>query len=343
MYGLGAIKGVGKAAIENIEAMQEKHGDFKDLNDLCAKSDSQKLNRRVLEALIVSGSMDSIESNRALLMNQLSIAMLQAEQHQRNESLGQNDMFGGFSKINTPAKKDFNSEEAWSEQKRLSGERNTLGLYLTGHPVERYKKELVRITGQKIVDILNTANERVVHTSERYQRKVTKVAGLIMTMRVRNIGSSKLAFAVLDDNSARMEAVLDYEKHGHMLNKDQILIIQGYLKFDEYTQSQQIRAQEVYNLDEARRKFATGLRIKIKTEKQTNGLLDEIYSVLSSNLDGECEVRIDVENNTAASSWLLAESWRISPNEDMLEKLQGINGVLQTDILYSGTNKKVIE
>ncbi|MEG3592489.1 MAG: DNA polymerase III subunit alpha [Pseudomonadota bacterium] len=343
LYGLGAIKGVGKAAIENIEAMQEKHGDFKDLNDLCAKSDSQKLNRRVLEALIVSGSMDSIESNRALLMNQLSIAMLQAEQHQRNESLGQNDMFGGFSKINTPAKKDFNSEEAWSEQKRLSGERNTLGLYLTGHPVERYKKELVRITGQKIVDILNTANERVVHTSERYQRKVTKVAGLIMTMRVRNIGSSKLAFAVLDDNSARMEAVLDYEKHGHLLNKDQILIIQGYLKFDEYTQSQQIRAQEVFSLDEARRKFATGLRIKIKTEKQTNGLLDEIYSVLSSNLDGECEVRIDVENNTAASSWLLAESWRISPNEDMLEKLQGINGVLQTDILYSGTNKKVIE
>ena len=99
----------------------------------------------------------------------------------------------------------------------------------------------------------------------------------------------------------------------------------------------------MFSLDEARRKFATGLRIKIKTEKQTNGLLDEIYSVLSSNLDGECEVRIDVENNTAASSWLLAESWRISPNEDMLEKLQGINGVLQTDILYSGTNKKVIE
>ena len=77
-------------------------------------------------------------------MNQLSIAMLQAEQHQRNESLGQDDMFGGFSKISTPAKKDCNLEEVWSEQKRLSGERNTLGLYLTGHPVDRYKKELLR-------------------------------------------------------------------------------------------------------------------------------------------------------------------------------------------------------
>ncbi|HMQ12303.1 MAG TPA: DNA polymerase III subunit alpha, partial [Candidatus Competibacter phosphatis] len=170
LYGLGAIKGAGEGAIEALWRERERGGPFRDLFDLCQRVDLRKLNRRVLEALVRSGAFDALGANRATLMAQLPEALRLAEQHSRNDAAGQNDMFGLATAEETPARVPYvaavtagtnqpavqpgctamppagcsgnNVQREWDEEERLRGEKETLGVYLTGHPINRLKSEL---------------------------------------------------------------------------------------------------------------------------------------------------------------------------------------------------------
>ncbi len=141
-YGMGAIKGVGLAAIEGIIAERTEKGAFRDLFDLCRRIDLRKANRRVLEALIRSGAMDALGDNRASLMASLPAALHLAEQDARDATAGQVDLFGLAAPQADAATTDVSAHTAhlpeWDEAERLTGEKETLGLYLTGHPIARY-------------------------------------------------------------------------------------------------------------------------------------------------------------------------------------------------------------
>ncbi|MCK4675249.1 MAG: DNA polymerase III subunit alpha, partial [Gammaproteobacteria bacterium] len=146
LYGLGALKGVGEAALDGIIAERDENGEFVDLYDFCRRSDTRKVNRRVMEALIKSGAMDSLGPNRASLIASLSNAVQLAEQNQKNASVGQDDMFGSSDEPDTHANVHIIEVEDWDDETRLSNEKETLGLYLTGHPISRYEQELRRFT-----------------------------------------------------------------------------------------------------------------------------------------------------------------------------------------------------
>ncbi|HLY52304.1 MAG TPA: DNA polymerase III subunit alpha, partial [Steroidobacteraceae bacterium] len=132
-YGLGAVRGVGAGAVEGLIDERSARGPYRSLEDLCRRLDLQKINRRVLEALLRSGSLDGLGENRATLMDRLPAAMQLGDQNTRAHAAGQDDMFGGLGAIEraTPGARRAALPE-WSESVRLAGERETLGLYLTG-------------------------------------------------------------------------------------------------------------------------------------------------------------------------------------------------------------------
>ena len=135
VYGIGAIKGVGEGPIEAIIEARENQGAFKDLFDFCAKIDIKRVNKRVLEKLVLAGALDNLGPHRAALMASLPDAIAAAGQHAKAESFGQSDMFGLLTTEPDEVEQAFADVPLWPEKVWLEGEKDTLGLYLTGHPI----------------------------------------------------------------------------------------------------------------------------------------------------------------------------------------------------------------
>jgi len=208
VYGLGAIKGVGQAAIEALLAARREGGPFRDLHDLCRRVDLRKVNRLVLEALIRAGACDGLGPNRATLMARLGEALAAAEQHGRDADAGQTDLFGGPVAAPLQGGPEPALEE-WDEAERLAEEKKALGLYLTGHPYARYEAELAPLVRARLADLAGLA------PGAREER--VRVAGLVVQLRVRKTQrGGRIAFLTLDDGTGRVEVrVFDevFERH----------------------------------------------------------------------------------------------------------------------------------
>ena len=224
-YGLGAIKGVGLSAIEVIIKAREEGGDFLSLFDFCKRIDLRKVNRRVLEALIRSGSMDFFGVSRSTLSYNLSKAISLSEQYSRDNISGQNDMFG----LDAQEKNEDNTSDIsqykilpdWSDKERLIGEKETLGFYLKGHPINRYENEIKEIVSTRL--------------SECRLGNVF-VAGYIMSIRTRTGSRGHMAMIRLDDRTARILVNIysdEYQKYRNLLIKDQLVFVKGKAMEDD--------------------------------------------------------------------------------------------------------------
>ena len=162
VYGIGAIKGVGEGPIEAIIEARNAGGAFYDLFDFCARVDLKRLNRRVIEKLILSGAMDKLGPHRASLMATLEEAMKAAEQHAKAQAVGQNDLFGLLAPEPENSAKAFKQVPIWPDEVWLEGERETLGLYLTGHPINRYLAEIHHYASARLVDFTPTRRDQTV-------------------------------------------------------------------------------------------------------------------------------------------------------------------------------------
>ncbi|MEJ2522033.1 MAG: DNA polymerase III subunit alpha, partial [Gammaproteobacteria bacterium] len=250
-YGLGAIKGVGQSAVEAIMAERQAGGDFSDVDDFCRRLDLHRVNRRTIEALIRAGALDRIGPNRATLMQRLPGALARAEQSARAEAAGQNDLFGVAPPPPAAGGKSPVDDALpdWSPAERLAGERETLGLYLTGHPVDAVASDLAALTSARIADL---GSERPGEDERGYgpPRREVAVGGLIVDMRRRG----NRVTLVLDDRSGRMEVTLFdevYQQSRHVVAKDAIVIVEGGLKFDDYLDDWRITAKRITDLDQA--------------------------------------------------------------------------------------------
>ncbi|MDF3006345.1 MAG: polymerase alpha subunit, partial [Enterobacter kobei] len=270
VYGIGAIKGVGEGPIEAILEARNKDGYFRELFDLCARTDTKKLNRRVLEKLIMSGAFDRLGPHRAALMNALGDALKAADQHAKAEAIGQADMFGVLAEEPEQVEQSYASCQPWPEQVVLDGERETLGLYLTGHPITQYLKEIERyVGGNRLKDM---------HPTER--GKVTTAAGLVIAARVMvTKRGNRIGICTLDDRSGRLEVMLftdALDKYQHLLEKDRILIVSGQVSFDDFSGGLKMTAREVMDIDEAREKYARGLAISLTDRQIDDQLLNRL-------------------------------------------------------------------
>jgi len=350
LYGLGALKGVGEAALDGIIAERDANGEFADLYDFCRRSDTRKVNRRVMEALIKSGAMDTLGPNRASLIASLSNAVQLAEQNQKNASVGQDDMFGSFDEPDAHANVHIVEVEDWDDETRLSNEKETLGLYLTGHPISRYEKELRRFTEcrfSKVPDLV-PESERAGQSGGGYTyRKKNKtqycLAGLLIGMRVRKTKTgSKIVTGVLDDRTARVEVVLYedvYEQYSHALVKDKVCVVVGSVSYDDFNAAYSINASKIYTMTQAREKFARGLQIKLDRSKANGSWSDanitkQLTDVLNTYREGHCPVNIEYNSGSELSQFVLGEEWNVVPSDDLLARLDKVFGAEQIEIMY---------
>jgi DNA polymerase-3 subunit alpha len=315
-YGLGAVKGVGASAIAAIVAERRQNGRFEDLFDFCLRVDGKKVNRRVIEALIRCGALDELGPSRASLMATLTRALKFAEQHARNASAGQNDMFGEALRAGN-GERTFAVVPEWPEEERLAGEKETLGLYLSGHPVRRFEAELSRLTGRRISELQSDNTESCL------------VAGLLVRMRTINTRNGRMAVLILDDNSGRIEAVVYsdlYQKHRDVLVNDKVLVLEGTLNRDDYTGEPSLKVSGIYDLDGARESRAKHLLVHLDRDQSQNGTVQALAEILSPFRDGRTPVCVEYCRGDARVRVPLGNEWRVSPTEELLNRLKKLAG-----------------
>ncbi len=337
VYGLGAIKGVGESAIEVIIQERVANGAFRSLVDLCRRVDSRKVTRRVYEALIRCGALDKLGENRASLMLQLPEALKSAEQHLRDSAAGQTDMFGCVVAPAGPAEIALPAVSEWDEETRLAGEKETLGLYLTGHPIERYREELANMVTAPLAELAEetpAAGGGV----QRGKEKAVVLAGLVVELRTRNTQSGgRMAFVTLDDRTARMEIRVFsrvFDQYRTLLANDKVLVVQGALAFDDFSGSMRLNAKKIYEIDQAREVYARRLVVSVGAQKAGNGFLTSLAAVLGPFCDGSCPVGIQYQNGSAQAHMTLGEGWRVHPTDELLHRLRELAGEHQVKVMY---------
>jgi len=341
LYGLGAIKGVGEAALEGIIEERNNNGIYKDLFDLCRRVDGRKVNKRVLEALIKAGALEELGPNRASLMARLSDAMQGAEQYQKNASIGQDDLFGSASEENSIAPINEVTVAEWEEEKRLTLEKETLGLYLTGHPIERYEKELRKFTDCSLgalADQSDLASGAGGGYMSQRNAKSYKLAGLMIGMRVRKTKTGgKVVSAVLDDRTARVEVRIfeeKFEQYNYLLNKDKLIVVEGKVIYDDYFGGYRITADIIYDITEARQKFAQRLEINLKENNGDHSIVQQLNQVLNPFREGACPVWINYARDDVMAKISLSDDWSVQPSDELLNRLDKLAGENNVSVIY---------
>ena len=320
-FGLGAIKGVGKAAIETITDERDENGLFIDLFDLCRRLDLRKVNRRVLDSIIRSSAADELGPGRSRMSASLDKAIRLAEQSSNNTHSGQDDLFGLFPVVETDKEtgKEAGSSaflEAieWSDDERLIGEKETLGFYLEGHPIIKYESELKGLIGARLKDIKIGNNVRV--------------AGYIHRMRTRSGNRGKMAEVLLDDRTARANVTVYsnvFQKYSNHLVKDQLVIIDGEVVEDDFfTSGYSIIANDIYTLAQMRKH--ANLRLRLCKQGDCRADMNYLKETLASYCSGTSYVSVEYRNDEGQCTLSLGEEWKINIDDALLESLRNYLG-----------------
>jgi DNA polymerase III subunit alpha len=334
-YGLGAIKGVGRSAVEAMVGERELAGPYKSLVDVCRRLDLSRLSRRVFEALIRSGSLDGLGPNRATLMANLEQAMAASEQSARSREAGQVDFFGSSALAAAAAALTLKPVAEWNASQRLSGERETLGLYLTGHPIAPYEQDLRYFASGRIADFASDRPTAPVDTARSYMdaRSVT-LAGLIVEIRRRG---PRVSF-MLDDRSGRMEVTMFeevYQRHRELVVKDALVQVEGTLRFDEFSDAWRLAARQLQALDTVRERLARHLLITWPQVANTQALLPQLEALLRQARDGQCGVLLRYRCRQADGTLSFGEDWKVRPSRTLLEQLEHLLGSGAARLSYS--------
>ncbi|MFL6601010.1 MAG: DNA polymerase III subunit alpha [Steroidobacteraceae bacterium] len=331
-YGLGAVRGVGRGAVEELLAQRDKHGPYKSIEDLCRRLDLQKVNRRVLEALIRSGSLDGLGANRATLMQRLPTAMQLGDQNSKASQAGQNDMFGLAADDRAPVIVPLRTPEApdWSEAVRLQGERETLGLYLTGHPIAQFESGLNRFVTHRIGDLIS---DRPMETVRFGGGKTVTVAGLIDEVKKRG----PRTILSLDDRTGRLEVTLFedvFQRYRDLVSKDALVLVEGSLRFDEFGDSWRLSARKITELDKMREQQARRVVLKWPARPDSTALLGRLAEILTPFRPGPCPVTVEYTGSGACGALTLGPEWTVRASRELLEKLESLMGRGGVQVVY---------
>jgi len=301
-----------------------------------------KVNKRVLEALIKSGALDELAENRATLTARLPAALQAAEQQQRNINVGIDDLFSAVeSEAVASLSEQIPVQPAWSDTQRLQSEKETLGLYLTGHPIEQYLEELDRLTSGRIHPLcekIDAPSNPDPNSRYRQKDKQVVLAGLVIAFRTRPTQRGKMAFATLDDRSARVDVVIgpeDYERFGDRIGLDQVLVAEGGLGIDDFSGGFRLRARLIYNLDLARATYAKGVLLTLGSQQFESDFIAKLAEGLTPFRSEEgCRIWLDYHSEVAQARFSLAENWAVNPSDELLLSLRQVLGDQRVELLY---------
>jgi DNA polymerase-3 subunit alpha len=310
LYGLGAIKGIGQGVIDAIVAARDDGGPFTDLFDFCERVDPRRLTKRALESLICAGAADALGPHRAALLATMPTALELAQQ--RNRAEGQGELFGeqgGSEQV-----RRFQDVVPWTKDRMLTAERETLGLYFSGHPIDRHREHLDRIVDARLRDLKPTSD-----------RNVT-VGGLISGIRTMNTRrGDRMAFVTLDDQTARLELAVFSDLYGdkrEAIRKDNLVVVYGEVKVDDYTGGFKMSADKLYDWDEARLAFTSRVLLRLeKNDIRGDGAFERLRELISEHGRGEVPLWIQYGNDQAEGLLRLGADWRVRPTTAFIDAL----------------------
>jgi DNA polymerase-3 subunit alpha len=304
-YGLGAVRGTGQGAIENILSVR-KAKPFADLFDFCSRVDKRMVNRRVLEALIRAGAFDSIDSQRARLLASAGRAFEAAEQAERQASQvslfgdGEAPRGGAHIMVDAPP---------WDARQKLLEEKAALGFYLSGHLFSIYERELARFPRTPLAKLAPA--ERI------------WMAGIVVAARVQMTRRGRMMVVMLDDATAQVEiSVFNelFEKHREKLKEDALLVVCGRVQDDQFSGGMRVLAEELLDLDTLRARYAARLKISMNGGADAKRL-QQVLAPYRASGNGACQVVVSYGNGAAACEVVLGEGWKVRPDSKLISDL----------------------
>ncbi len=306
LYGLGGVKGTGAGAVENIIAARSK-ARFTDLFDFCARIDRRVVNKRAVEAMVRAGAFDALEPDRAALFASVGLAIEAADQAEQNASQG--GLFGGPSDADAHAHKpELIRTLRWSARDKLLNEKLALGLYLSGHLFDAYAPEVRQIAKTKLIDV-QPRNEQML------------LAGVVSQFRTAMTRRGKMIIVEIDDGTAKLELTVFnelYEQHRDILKLDELLVIAGKVREDQFSGGMRAGAEKIFGLNDLRRVYARSLTLCMNGQADTGKLM----TLLAPHKNGTCPVVIEYDNGSARCALPLPDDWRINPREELLQGLR---------------------
>lgn len=307
-YALGAIKGTGEAAVEHIVAVRQAGGPFTDLFDFCHRTDKKIINKRTTEALIRAGAFDRLEPNRAMLLANVGLAMEAAEQAAANASQGGLfDMLGDD--VAPPVA--MTPTRPWPPAVQLAEEKTAIGFYLSGHPFAAYEKE--------VRGFIKTTLARLTPRKEPQL-----IAGFVTAIRTKVGNRGKMAFVQLDDGSAKREVSVfaeTFDTHRTRLREDVVLVIEGKVSEDNFSGGLRIVVDKVFELGEARSRFARSLAIRLGEGFSDVARLRSTLTPYRSD-DAGCPIRLSYRNPQAQGDLILPPEWGVRLDDGLLLSLR---------------------
>lgn len=328
-YGLGAIKGVGRSLVEVLVSEREKNGAYQDLFDFCMRIEKKTLNKRALEALIYSGTLDEFEIDRASLIKTYPSAIRQAEQRQNDRSSGQGGLFADMSECRE-YELNYLSAPNFSFNQTLQFEKKVMGYYFYNHPSDEYKRDLQYISATFPKDLVYRNSKEV------------RVLGLLSDVYYRNTkNGNAMASITLEDSNTKLNGVifskvLNTQIDGKcsisdVLVLDAVVVVSGKIERDEYRDGWQLVVDKIENIDVVKEKYAKNFEILLNKKHL---LLFEKLSILLKKNQGKCPVRLHYQLEKSKGSALLDEHYCVSPSQQLIEEIDTLLGFQSSRISY---------
>jgi DNA polymerase-3 subunit alpha len=320
-FGLAAVKNVGHNAIESIVAGRKKLGRYRSIYEFCENVDLRLLNKRVLESLIKSGAMDSL-GTRAQLMNVLDKAMERAQKTQRDAESGQHGLFGVFQEEELQAGNDQLPEVPdWDEQTRLAAEKEILGFFITGHPLEKYREKLQGLQA------LSTAEIAGIKSSIGKDQSIN-AAGIITNIRVlKSKRGDFYAQGILEDMAGSVDMIVFPEAYRRLQDKVKLevpVLVRTGLRVEEGS-NPKLTINDIIPLEDAKVSLPRSLRIRIPLETATESTVDALYA-LCQEKQGEAKVLFDVERQGDFMVVMEAEGYNVQPDSNFMARVEKLCG-----------------
>jgi DNA polymerase III subunit alpha len=319
-FGLSAVKNVGHNAIESIVIARKEIGSFKSIFQFCEKVDLRLLNKRVIESLIKSGAMDAL-GRRSQLMAVVDTAMEQAQKSQHDAAMGQHGLFGVFEQdVVTYVEKPLPNIPDWDEHQRLSAEKEILGFFITGHPLEKYL--------EKLLDFSALTTEDLGQLKSSTGRDEVLVGGILKAVRVSKSKKGDLyAQGRLEDMNGSVDILCfseSFKKLTDKLKLDVPVLVKGSVRVEEGSNAK-LMISDITPLEEAKPKLPRSLRIKVPLETASVGTIDALHT-LCSERKGEAKVLFDLERKGDFTVVMEVEGYNVLPDRSFINQVEELCG-----------------
>jgi len=324
-FGLAAVKNVGHNAIESIiAARQELNAPFASIYEFCEKVDLRLLNKRVLESLIKSGAMDSL-GRRAQLMAVLDKAIERAQKTQRDVESGQHGLFGVFDDVPAAAKANGNDKlpevPDWDEHQRLAAEKEILGFFITGHPLEKYRNKLMDFRA------LTTEDIAAVKQSTGKDESIT-TAGVLTGVRVAKSKKGDLyAQGAMEDMNGKVDFVCfadAYRKLADKLKLEVPVLVKAGVRVEEGS-NPKLMINDIQALDEAQPKLPRSLKLRLAVERMSDSTVDELHQILQQHR-GDARLLFELERSGDFMVVMDGEGYNVLPDYAFVSRVEQLCG-----------------